>query len=55
MGQQPFLLDQPGFRDVPCPVADGLWERGFYLPSSPLLDEETVDRVCDALRKALRR
>ena len=53
MGQQPFLRSQPGFRDVPCPVADGLWERGFYLPSSPLLDEETIDRVCGALRKAL--
>jgi perosamine synthetase len=53
MGQQPFLRDQPGFREVPCPVADGLWERGFYLPSSPLLDEETIDRVCDALRNAL--
>lgn len=54
MGQQPFLRDQPGFRDAPCPVADGLWERGFCLPSSPLLTEETVDRICAALRKALR-
>ncbi|MGD0167506.1 MAG: DegT/DnrJ/EryC1/StrS family aminotransferase [Gaiellaceae bacterium] len=54
MGRQPFLRDQPGFRDVPCPVADGLWERGFYLPSSPLLDGETIDRICIALRKALR-
>ena len=55
MGQQPFLRTQPGFRDLPCPVADGLWERGFYLPSSPLLDAGTIDRVCIALRKALRR
>jgi perosamine synthetase len=54
MGRQPFLRAQPGFRDVPCPVADGLWERGFYLPSSPLLDEETIDRICVAVRKALR-
>jgi perosamine synthetase len=53
MGQQPFLRNQPGFRDVPCPVADGLWERGLYLPSSPLLDEETVDQICSALRKTL--
>jgi perosamine synthetase len=54
MGRQPFLRDQPGFRDAPCPVADSLWARGFYLPSSPLLDEETVDRICAALREALR-
>jgi len=54
MGRQPFLRAQPGFRDVPCPVADGLWERGFYLPSSPLLTGETIDRICIALRKALR-
>lgn len=54
MGQQPFLRAQAGFRDVPCPVADGLWKRGFYLPSSPLLDEATIARVCSSLRTALK-
>jgi perosamine synthetase len=53
MGLQPFLRAQQGFRDVPCPVAAGLWDRGFYLPSSPLLTEETVDYICAAVRKAL--
>ncbi len=29
--------EQPGFRDVPCPVGEELWRRGLYLPSSPSL------------------
>ena len=33
MNLQPFLREQPGFRDVPCPVAERLWETGLYLPS----------------------
>ena len=37
MNLQPFLRSQPGFRDVPCPVAEDLWQRGLYLPSSPSL------------------
>ena len=42
MNLQPFLRDQPGFRDVPCPVAEELWQRGLYLPSSPSLSDEDV-------------
>jgi len=50
MNQQPFLRKQEGFRDVPCPVADRLWERGLYLPSSKHLDEPTITRICDAIK-----
>jgi len=50
MNQQPCLLELPGFRAAPCPVADRLWQTGLYLPSSPLLDEATIDRVCEAIR-----
>jgi perosamine synthetase len=42
MNLQPFLREQPGFRDIPCPVAEELWQRGLYLPSSPSLTDEDV-------------
>jgi perosamine synthetase len=52
MNQQPFLRTQPGFRDVPCPVADMLWERGMYLPSTQTLSEQTIYQIADSIRKA---
>jgi perosamine synthetase len=52
MNQQPFLRKQPGHREVPCPVADRLWESGLYMPSANSLDEATIGRVCDAIRRA---
>jgi perosamine synthetase len=45
MNLQPFLRDQPGFRDVPCPVAEELWRRGCYLPSSPSLSDNDVEAI----------
>jgi perosamine synthetase len=45
MNLQPFLRDQDGFRDVPCPVAEDLWRRGLYLPSSPSLTDEEAARI----------
>jgi perosamine synthetase len=52
MNQQPFLKSQVGFRDIPCPVADSLWETGMYLPSSPNLTDETIRTVANSIRKA---
>jgi perosamine synthetase len=52
MNQQPFLRKQPGFRDIPCPVADKLWETGLYLPSSYTLTEDTIAFICDIIKKA---
>jgi perosamine synthetase len=52
MNQQPALRALPGFRADPCPVADGLWERGFYLPSSTKLTEQEIDRVSEAVLAA---
>jgi perosamine synthetase len=49
MNLQPFLREQPGFRDVPCPVAEELWRTGFYLPSSPQLTEGEIDFICSAI------
>ena len=54
MNQQPFLRQQEGFREVPCPVADRLWEKGLYLPSAIRLDEPTIARVCDAIKRLQR-
>jgi perosamine synthetase len=52
MNQQPVLQDLDGWREVPCPVADELWEQGLYLPSTWNLDEETIETICDAIRQA---
>ena len=52
MNQQPCLTALPNFRPAPCPVADGLWERGIYLPSSTTLTEDTIAAVSDAVRAA---
>lgn len=52
MNQQPFLREQVGFRDVPCPVADRMWTTGMYLPSAIQLDDATLALVADAVREA---
>ena len=49
MNQQPCLHKLPGFRDVPCPIADGLWETGMYLPSSHTLSEQTIGMVANCV------
>jgi len=52
MNQQPCLQSRPGFRAVPCPVADSLWENGLYLPSTYSLSEQVLKQVADAVRTA---
>lgn len=52
MNQQPVLQKIEGFRAIPCPVADSLWENGLYLPSTWTLDEESIAFICDAIRQA---
>ena len=51
MNQQPFLISQKGFRKVNCPVADSIWERGLYLPSSVNLQEEQIEFICTQIKK----
>jgi perosamine synthetase len=51
MNQQPALRRIEGFNDRPCPVADGLWERGFYLPSSTSLTRNEIKQVAAALSR----
>lgn len=52
MNLQPALQSTPGFREVDCPVAERLWERGLYLPSTPSLDRATLKHVVSALAEA---
>ena len=52
MNQQPVLQKLDGFRNIPCPVADSLWENGLYLPSTWTLDAKTISVVTDAIRQA---
>lgn len=49
MNQQPCLQSRPGFRTIPCPVADRLWETGLYLPSSYTLTEEIIREIADSI------
>jgi perosamine synthetase len=55
MSQQPFLRTQPGYRQVDCPVADRLWQTGFYLPSANRLDAGTIGRICEVIRQSRKR
>jgi perosamine synthetase len=49
MNQQPCLQDIPGFRAIPSPVADKLWETGLYLPSTYTLSEENIHMIADVI------
>jgi perosamine synthetase len=53
MNLQPALQRTPGFREVDCPVAERLWERGLYLPSTPSLDRASLEAVVSALEEAI--
>jgi perosamine synthetase len=53
MHRQPALIARGLGSEQALVVCDRLSERGLYLPSSPLLDEATIDRVCGALNQAL--
>lgn len=55
MNLQPCLWERPGFRRLPNPVAEMLWERGFYLPSTPTLDAGTIAAIAGKIRGALAR
>jgi perosamine synthetase len=52
MNQQPCLQSRPNFRQLPCPVADKLWETGLYLPSTYTLPEEIIGKIAKSIRHA---
>jgi perosamine synthetase len=51
MNLQPCLQKQPGFRRIECPVAESLWQTGFYLPSSPSLTNDTIEGIANAIHQ----
>jgi perosamine synthetase len=51
MNQQPCLLELPDFRPSPCPVADSLWNTGFYLPSTHTLSEASIQFIAETIQK----
>jgi len=53
MNMQPFLKKQAGYREIACPVAENLWENGFYLPSSSSVTEADVSKIADAIKRYL--
>jgi perosamine synthetase len=50
MNLQPFLREQKGFRDVPCPVAEDLWQRGLYLPCGITLSYEDIAGIVERVQ-----
>jgi perosamine synthetase len=49
---------QPAYSNIstrggPCSTATMLYERGFYLPSSPTLKKEQIEFIVETLKKAL--
>jgi perosamine synthetase len=50
MNLQPFLRSQEGFRDIPCPVAEDLWQRGLYLPCGITLSDEDIAGIVERVQ-----
>lgn len=50
MNQQPCLQDQLASRNIDCPVADNLWQNGFYLPSSTHLTEDEIQTIATTIK-----
>jgi perosamine synthetase len=54
IGQQPFIKEKQGNRLPETPIADRLWERGLYLPSSPKLSEVQIKFIANTIEKILK-
>ena len=52
MNRQPCFQSQPGLNIMANPIAEKLWETGFYLPSSCTLTEDTIRYICNSIKKA---
>ena len=53
MHEQPIFRDMRLFEGERYPVAERLARQGFYVPNGLTLQEGQIDRVCDAVRRAL--
>lgn len=54
MNIQPALKECPGYRAQDCPVAERLWERGLYIPSSVNITPQEQEAVASVIRQAAR-
>jgi perosamine synthetase len=54
MHEQPVLRERGLFAGETYPVAERLARQGLYLPSGLGLDEANIDRICQAVREAVR-
>lgn len=52
MNMQPCLRLHPDASLSDCPVAEGLWRSGLYLPSSTSLDLKTIRYIAERIRNA---
>ena len=53
MHLQPVFREMGLFSDAACPTAEGLGERGFYIPSGLALTDEQMDLVARAVLRVL--
>jgi len=51
MSDQPCFEDSSLLKKVACPVADDLWQRGLYLPSSPSLTEKNIQFISSVIQE----
>lgn len=54
MHQQPVLRRMGLFQECEMPVAERLYQRGFYIPSGMALTESQAERVAEALYEVIR-
>jgi perosamine synthetase len=47
---QPYMVERFGYQEGAFPVTEDLGRRGLALPFSGVMEEEQVDRVCQALK-----
>lgn len=50
---QPYMVERFGYRADTFPVTEDLGKRGLALPFSGVMQEDQVERVCQALKKAI--
>ncbi len=53
MNIQPCLMDIQGYRKISCPVAEEIWAKGLYLPSSTSISEAEIDYICNKIAEAI--
>jgi perosamine synthetase len=55
MNKQPVFIKMGLFKNVECPVAQNLAERGFYIPGGLAITEDQMKRVIDVLKQISRK